>query len=429
MTGDAGAGGYFRALPSAFWWLWAGQLINRTAGFVIPFMALFAAEKGLSTPLVGAVATAFGVGCLVASLAGGALVDVVGRRPVILWSQVLTAGATMLLAVTDQPAMFATAMFAVGFFGNAARPAMAAVVVDVVPAERLVQAYGALHWAYNIGFSVTPLLAAAFATQGMQYLLFAEAATLLLVAVLVYLRVPESRPTPTGEADKVRLREGIGLAVRDRAFLALTLLVLLVAVVMNQYNLTLPLAMRADQLPTSAYALAIAVNGILITLLQLPLSRFTPSRRAFTGAAVGALLYGVGFGAGVFADSAIAYGVTVAIWTFGEMVFAPSSAAAVALLSPEHNRGLYQGVNSLAFSGSSVLAPVAGVWLLNGQGADAVWTACFIGGMTAAAGLLLLGRRARTPGAAARPEQAAAEPARPQTTRGPREEHTTDVAG
>lgn len=399
MKDDNGRASSFRRLPPTFWWLWGGQLVNRMAGFVIPFMALFAADKGLSIALVGTVGAAFGLGCLLATLTGGVLVDIVGRRPVILWSQVLTAAATVLLAVSAHPAVFVTAMFAVGFFSNAVRPAMATVVVDVVPQEKLVQAYSLLHWAYNIGFSVTPLLVAAFATKGMNNLLLADAVTTLLFAVVVYLQVPESRPQPADAVDEPRqsLWHGFGLVLRDRAFLTLNLLILLIAVIMNQYNVTLPLTMAADGLPASSFAYAIAVNGIMVTFLQLPLGRLLPSSQAHatTTAAIGALLYGIGFGSGAFADTVLVYGAAVAVWTVGEMLFAPASAALVAVLSPEHRRGLYQGVNSVAWASSSVLAPGLGVWLLSGQGADTVWIACFVGGIVAAVGLLLLGAQLR----------------------------------
>ena len=66
-------------LPTAFWWLWSGTLVNRFGYFVQPFLLLYlVSERGLSTPQAGLALTALGAGSLVSQPIGGVLSDRLG---------------------------------------------------------------------------------------------------------------------------------------------------------------------------------------------------------------------------------------------------------------------------------------------------------------------------------------------------------------
>jgi predicted MFS family arabinose efflux permease len=88
-------------LPTTFWWLWAGTLVNRAGAFVLPFLAFYLTDDLDLTPsYVGLVLGAYGLGSVVASLGGGVLADRLGRRPVLLGSQVSTAATMVALGFT-----------------------------------------------------------------------------------------------------------------------------------------------------------------------------------------------------------------------------------------------------------------------------------------------------------------------------------------
>src|SRR4026207_1162183 len=77
----------FRGLPRPFWVLFAGTLVNRVAGFVIVFLAIYLTEvQGLTAVQAGAVISAYGVGAMGGGAFGGAVSDRVGRRPVLVLS-------------------------------------------------------------------------------------------------------------------------------------------------------------------------------------------------------------------------------------------------------------------------------------------------------------------------------------------------------
>jgi len=82
----------FRDLPRSFRILWAGALINRLGGFVLPLLALYlTGERGLPVEQVGVIVALWGAGTVAGGSVGGMLADRLGRRRTLIL--VLVAGA------------------------------------------------------------------------------------------------------------------------------------------------------------------------------------------------------------------------------------------------------------------------------------------------------------------------------------------------
>ncbi|MBZ0199120.1 MAG: MFS transporter, partial [Ignavibacteriaceae bacterium] len=79
---------------------------------------------------------------------------------------------------------------------------------------------------------------------------------------------------------------------------------------------------------------------------------------------------------------------TIVIWTFGEMIFFPASAALAAELAPTKRRGEYMGYFQMIFSGSFALGPWLGTIVYQNYGAVILWTGCFFAGLISLVGVL-----------------------------------------
>lgn len=116
--------------------------MNRLGAFVAIFMALhLTLDRGYSASYAGLVASLHGLGGIVSSLGGGVMADRLGRRPTLLVAQVSTALSVALLGFVHDPVAIAAVAFLVGAAGNASRPAVQAMMADIVRPEDRVRAF------------------------------------------------------------------------------------------------------------------------------------------------------------------------------------------------------------------------------------------------------------------------------------------------
>ncbi|TRV77304.1 MFS transporter [Streptomyces sp. 130] len=406
-------------LPREFWWLWTSTLVNRLGGFVATFMALYLTlDRGYSASYAGLVAALHGLGGVVSSLGAGVLTDRVGRRPTMLAAQLSTAAAVAVLGFMTHPVAIAGVAFVVGMASNASRPAVQAMIADIVPAKDRVRAFSLNYWAINLGFAVSSAGAGFVAEYSYLAGFVGEAAMTLVCAVVVFLKVPESRPERSAPAvpGGVPADDGVRLStvLRDGRFMGVVGLSFVIALIFQQGYVGLPVAMGADGLSSSDFGTAIAVNGVLIVVLQIPVTRFIQSRDPRRLLVASSLLAGYGFGLTAFAGSVGVYALTISVWTVAEIINAPVQNGLVVQLSPAHGRGRYQGMYTLSWSAAALIAPLMSGVVIDHFGAGWLWATTAVLGTVAAAGYWLL---MRTLPAA---ETAAAETAAPAPRTGAR---------
>ncbi|QHA05477.1 MFS transporter [Streptomyces broussonetiae] len=398
-------------LPREFWWLWTSTLVNRLGAFVATFMALYLTlDRGYSASYAGLVASLHGLGGVVSSLGGGVMADRLGRRPTLLIAQSATAASVALLGFMTNPAAIAAVAFLVGMASNASRPAVQAMMADIVRPEDRVRAFSLNYWAINLGFAVSSTAAGFIAEFSYLAGFLIEAGMTLACALVVFLKVPESRPAATDAAKGADDAVSLGTVLRDGRYMAVVGLSFLVALIFQQGSVGLPVAMGRAGFSPADYGLAIAVNGILIVALQIPVTRFIEHRDPRTLLVVSSLLAGYGFGLTAFAGSVGVFMVTVCVWTLAEIVNAPTQTGLVVRLSPVHGRGRYQGVYTLSWSLAALVAPLMSGAVIDRLGAQWLWGTCAVIGTVAGLGygLLMRGLSQESPAAVSAPEEVSA---------------------
>jgi MFS family permease len=394
-----------RELPSAFWFLWTGTLINRLGGFAVPFLMLFLTAKlGMSAGAAAGVVSALGAGSFIAQLTGGELADRFGRRPVMLVSFFVAPLAMLAVGLVRDPWLLVPTTFALGFFTDLYRPAVSAAIVDLVPADKRTRAFGYIYWAINLGAALGPM-AAGFLANIDFFLLFAgDALTTAIFGLVVLARVPESQARDVAATARVRTATRVGVALRDSMLLAFTLLFLFVGVIYSQGHVALPLDMAADGLPPSDYGIAISINGALIVLITITITRMAERWHRFATMGISTLILGAGFGLTGLADTLPWYAFSVVIWTLGEVIGAAVAPATVAEMSPPEMRGLYQGIWGSSWGLAFFVGPALGGLVYERFGSGTLWTGTFILGALLCVGFFALsipaGRRARAAAAA-----------------------------
>jgi MFS family permease len=381
-------------LPSQFWWLWTGTLVNRAGAFVLPFLAIYLTRSlGYSTSFAGLVLGGVGLGAVVASLVAGVLADRWGRRPVLLWSQLATTATLTAMAFWTQAAAVLALAVLLGFTSNATRPAYSAMMADVVPPADRVRAFSLHYWGVNLGFATAAIVGGLLASTGYRTLFLADAVTTLVFAVLIYAKVPESHPGLRGGADAQHAAPSGRLVdvLRDKVFVVYMALTFAFALVFMQHMSTLPVQMVDDGLDPSQYGLVISLNAVLIVLVTVPLTRWVERFAPAHVLACAAVFVGVGFGATAWASTMTTYALTVVVWTIGELIASSIGPAVVADLSPDSMRGRYQGCFTFTFSAAALVAPIGGGWVYDHLGQTTLWVSCGAISLAAALGHLLAG--------------------------------------
>lgn len=369
-------------LPGPFWALWVGLLITKAGAFVVPMLFVYLTQaRGLSLTAAGTVAGLYGFGSLLGTVLGGVLADHLGRRVTMLTSLVLGAGFMLALGFAHELWQLAPATFLLGLTADMYRPASQALVADIVPPQHRMKAFTLQYWAINLGFSFAALVAGYMAQRNFLLLFIGDAATTLVLAAIIFAKVPESRPA---RDPKAAAQGSVVTPFADKVFAPFLLLNFAVVLIFFQHLTGLPEDMRGNGLTTQDFGVAVATNGVLIVLLQPWITRVAKPVKRSTLLAIAAALTGLGFGLTHLATTLPAYMATVAIWTLGEIVFAPVNASLVADLSPAQLRGRYQGAFGMTWSLGAMLAPVGGPALIEATSLTTLWLTCLGVGLAVA---------------------------------------------
>jgi MFS family permease len=243
--------------------------------------------------------------------------------------------------------------------------------------------------AINLGMSVGPAVGGFLALVSFPLLFVVDGLTsLAAAAVLTALLWARDRGRPTmGEHFAPRaMATGGAMVWRDRAAMRLLATSLLVAVVFIQMEGAMPLYVVRDlHFRESFFGALFVINTLIIIAVEVPLNLAMSHWHTRSAIALGAVLIGVGFGGLAVAHSALPIVATVVIWTFGEMIFFPTSTAYVADLAPAGRTGEYMGAFSSTFSLALIVGPWAGVSLLDRFGGAVTWSAMLACALGAAA--------------------------------------------
>ena len=373
-----------KALPPAAWILFGGTFINRCGTFVIPFLILYLTRIGYSSAQAGFAVGAYGIGHLIASLAGGHLADRMGRRNTIVLSMFGSAASMLALSQARGYAAIIVLTCVTGSLTELYRPASYALVGDLVAEEHRVVAMGLYRFAVNLGFAAGPATAGFLADHSFTLLFIGDAATSIVYGLIALFALPHGLRTYV-KTD--RSGEALRVAARDRPFMIFMLATLCITTVDFQMGSTFALHVKSLGFPSRIFGMLISMNGLLIVIFELGITQWTRRFQPRPMIALGYLLAGLGFALTGIARTVPALAATVVVWTLGEMISSPVAGAYAVHLAPERYRGRYLGLLMMMWSLGLVIGPTAGTMLFEHNPA-AVWAACGALGIIGAALML-----------------------------------------
>jgi MFS family permease len=357
-------------------------------------------ELKISASHAALALTVYGIAALLTMPVSGWLTDRFGSLSVMRGSLLLSGFMLFLFPLAHHFAAILGITFAFAILNESVRPPSLALVSELVKPPQRKQAFALSRLAVNLGMSVGPAIGGILALYSFRILFFADGVTSILAALVLMfgwpatLRTNASEPKWDEPEDLGREIEAEGASllaashpVADlRAFRNRRMLYFLVALIPTQLvffqlTSTVPLFLvHYLRLPESIYGTVFTLNTLMIVVLELPLNNAMAQwshRRTLT---LGAFLYAIGFGSFALAKGPMGIFAAVVVWTFGEMILMPGSAAYAAEIAPTGRRGEYMGLYTMSFSFAFSLGPWLGAMLLERHGPQALWGIALVSG-------------------------------------------------
>ena len=362
----------------------------------LPFLVLYLTQK-LDYPAgrAGLVLAFYGIGAIVTSPLSGKLCDRIGAVLVMKATLVLGGATLLLLPLTQNFYAICAIVFVWAVFSEAFRPASLSIITDVVAPEHLKGAFALSRLAVNLGMSIGPVVGGFLTKISYTVIFLADGLTSIAAGLLLAaspLKTTTHEPAPTSSAaGGVTKGTGSVNPLLDFRLLYFLLALIPVEMVLFQTQAAMPLYMVGElQFDEAIYGALMAINTVMIIFVEVPFTLAISHWSNRLALSLGSFLFAVGFGALAVTKDGWSIGVTIVVWTVGEMILFPGASAYMAEIAPKENRGSYMGLYLMTFSIAFAVAPWIGTAILGRFGSVALWTATFVVGSLSAVMMLFL---------------------------------------
>ncbi|MBK7629292.1 MAG: MFS transporter [Ignavibacteriales bacterium] len=372
-----------KGLPHDMWVLFFTSLINRSGTMVLPFLALYLTKKiGVSPAEAGTALLVYGAAAFLAAPITGKLSDKLGSLKVMKFALFGSGILFFVYSFVSDYYWILVASFILAAVNEAFRPANLSMITEIVaPSQRRI-AFALNRLAINAGMSVGPVIGGFLTLIDYHYLFYANAVA--SIAAGIYLSTTKWSSLTAEKIEEVsiekpQLRFEI---LNDKSFLFFLFAIIPANLVFFQHLGALPLYIVDDLgYTTAAFGLFGAINTVLIIFLEVPLNNWmndTPYKKSLM---IGALLAGIGFGGFAIANTVVPLVIAIVVFTFGEMVFFPITAAYTSEIAPANKRGEYMGYYQMTFSFAFSAGPWLGTVVYQHYGSVILWSGAFVLGL------------------------------------------------
>ncbi len=166
---------------------------------LIPLLPFYAQRFGAGPFAVGFLLASYGFCQMLAGPVLGKISDKVGRRPVLLISQMGTFAGFLLLAFAHDLRLIFAARIIDGLTAGNLSVAQA-YIADVTEPSKRTKAFGIIGVSFGLGFLIGPAISGLLAHYGHEYSILAAAALSLLSIVFTFFLLPKKENIQTDPA-------------------------------------------------------------------------------------------------------------------------------------------------------------------------------------------------------------------------------------
>ena len=382
----------FNEYPRTFWTLTGTVFVDSLGGALLfPFFALYVTQKfNVRMTEVGVLFAILSGTRIVGSLISGALTDKIGRRSLMIYGLIFSAGSSLLMAFIEDMALFYTAVFFVGLLSSIGGPAQQAMVADILPEKQRADGYGLIHISDNLAHTIGPMIGGLLAGISYILLFFVDAILSVITAVIIYFALPETQPQKKDKKNEESMAKTLGgysLVARNGVFMAFFGIAILMKLVYRQMGTTLPVFLHdVHGVSPEGYGWLLSLNAGMVVIFQFMVTRKTSKFKPMKVMAAGTFLYAIGFAMYGFFSTSLFFFIAMAIITIGEMFISPIGQSMVARFAPEDMRGRYMAFYGFSWTIPSLFGPLAAGLIMDNYDPNLVWYLAGVIGLVAAFG-------------------------------------------
>lgn len=411
----------YKAYPRQYWLMIIG-IVLATAGssMIWPFLLIYASGKlHLSLSKAGTLISINAATGLLSSLIAGWLADRIGRKVVMTFSLSMTGLAYFLLMHADSYLQFVALMIMIGLSNPLYQVGADAMLADMIPSEKRVDAYAINRMANNAAFALGPAVGGFLATRSYNLAFYGAATGFVSYSLLLFflaretlpvrnvpkislksilapfkpIYAPADRSQPSAEPSNPSNAKGYGHVFRDRNYMLFVGLISLGLIAPTMLWILMPVYAKTNYgIPENLYGWIPTTNALMCVFVQYAVTSVTRRHRTLPVLSTGMLIYALGSGSVALMSSFWGFWLSMVTLTFGELTLVPTASKYVADRAPADLRGRYMSMYWLGWGLARTLAPIIGGFLNDTLAPRAIWIGGLLFGLISTFGLFLLSR-------------------------------------
>lgn len=361
--------------------MFVGMLFSTIgASMIWPFLMIYVSKK-LNQPLSvnASLLTINSIAGLTSSLIAGPIIDRLGRKRVMVVSLLTNSLGYVFLSQANSLGSFAILMVVQGASNPLYRIGADAMMADLIPPEKRVDAYSLMRLSNNLGVAIGPAIGGMVASVSYQIAFYCAAIGLSIYGFLMAFLAHETLPKLNiNREDPLRKKElplgGYLHIFADREYMLFILAFLFTQISASIMWVLLSVYAKTNYgVPENLYGFIPVTNALMVVFFQLPVTSITRRFEALPVIAVGALFYAVGVGSVALGNGFWWFWASMVVMTIGELIIVPTSSTYVANLAPADMRGRYMSLYGLTGVVANGIGPVAGGFLNDKFSPKAIW--------------------------------------------------------